>query len=291
MELLLEQGTHWDTPDGEMRFANALADDVLLLHKVPTGETKFMPRAEFVKLLGEEKIHQIKLYKRRKPFVAADGTKTEREVVQQCNDNEEFGPDEETGPEAVRARSFQFYVKAFDKDPSVRLSKRSLGVFIHRLRLEAEKRGFTHDVKPARLYEAIKNCGVPGERPLRLFRSRRGKGTRKRLHDFVLGALDRAAASYWLNRSWDYNDAYAQFRGDMRRENQRRAAEGEPPLKFPKRMETLRRRITAGTNHTNWKTKYGALDEAPLQPVQPPAGERIDDTEPPAGLPAPPRRV
>ncbi|MBB1090457.1 transposase family protein [Rhodopseudomonas palustris] len=260
MELLIEQGSHWDTPYGEMRFANALADDVLLLHKVPTGETKFVQRAEFVKLLGEEKIRQIKLYKRRKPFIALDGSKAEREVLQECNDNEVFGPDEETGPEALRARTFQFYVKAYDKDPSVRLSKRSLGVFIHQLRPQAEERGLTHNVKPARLYAAIKNCGAPGDRPLRLFRSRRGKGTRKRLDEFVLGALDRACALYWRNRTWDYNDAYAAFRGEMRRENERRDAAGEPRVKYPKRMETLRRRITAGICHQNWKLKYGARE-------------------------------
>jgi putative transposase len=231
MELLLSQGSRWDTPFGELRFDSVLGDDVLLLHKVPSGEVKIMPRAEFVKLHGEEKIFEIKLYKRRKPFVDVAGNKQLREVLQDCNANSDFSPEEENGPQALRARTFQFYVREFDKNPTVRLSKRSLGVFLHRLRPEAEKRGLTHNVKPARLYNAIQNCGVPGDRPLRLFRSRQGKGTRKRLDPFVLAALDRACASYWGNRSWDYNDAYAQFRGEMRRENERRDNEGSPPLK------------------------------------------------------------
>jgi putative transposase len=260
VELLIKKDSHWEFPTGEYRFDSALADDLLLFHKVPTAEVKFVPKDEFRKLLGEAKAFEIKYYKRRQPFFDAEGEKHFREVNQAANENADFGPDEEDSREALRARTFQFYVREWDKDPSISLGRRSLAVFIHRLRPDAERRGLTHNVKPARLYEAIKNCGSPRDRPLRLFRSRRGKGTRKRLDPFVLQALDNAVVEYWRDRTWDYNDAYAQFRGDMRRENEAREIEKKPKLAYPRRMETLRRRINASINHANWTTKYGARE-------------------------------
>jgi putative transposase len=256
MELLIKKDSHWEFPTGEYRFNCALADDMLLFHKIPTAEVKFVPKSEFRRLLGEAKAFEVKFYKSRVPFFDVDGERQLREVPQSGNQNSEFAPDQEDSPEALRARAFQFYVQEWDKDPSISLGRRSLGVFIYRLRPEAEKRGLTHEVRPARLYDAIKNCGSPGDRPLRLFRSRRGKGTRKRLDPFVQRALDAAVVEYWRDRTWDYNDAYAVFRGDMRRENEARALEKKPLLKYPKRMETLRRRINASINHANWASKY-----------------------------------
>lgn len=260
MELLIKKDSHWEFPTGEYRFNSALADDMLLFHKVPTAEVKFVPKGEFRKLLGEAKVFEVKYYKSRQPFFDAEDEKHFREVNQPANQNDEFGPDEENSPEALRARTFQFYVREWDKDPSVTTGKRGLAVFIHRLWPKAKEKGLTHNVKPARLAHAIKNCGSPGDRPLRLFRSRRGKGTRKRLDPFVLQALDAAVREYWHDRTWDYNDAYAMFRGDMRRENEAREIEKKTRLKYPKRMETLRRRINASISHTNWAMKYGARE-------------------------------
>lgn len=260
MELLIKKDSHWEFPTGEYRFSSALANEVLLFHKVPTAEVKFVPKDEFRKLLGEAKVFEIKFYKRRQPFFDVKGEKHFREVNQPANENSEFGPDEENSPEALRAKTFQFYVREWDKDPSVTTGKRGLAVFIHRLRPKAEEKGLTHAVRPARLAHVIKNCGSPGDRPVRLFRSRRGKGTRKRLNPFVLQALDAAVTEYWRDRTWDYNDAYAMFRGAIRRENEARKIEGKPILAYPKRMETLRRRINSSINHTNWTLKYGARE-------------------------------
>ena len=260
MELLIKKISHWEFPTGEYRFNSALADDMLLFHKVPTAEVKFVPKDEFRRLLGEAKAFEIKFYKSRQPFFDAEGEKHFREVGQPANQNSDFGPDEEDLPDAKRAKAFQFYVREWDKDPSISTGRRGLAVFIHNKRPEAEKRGFTHDVRAARLAHAIKNCGSPGDRPLRLFKSRRGKGTRKRLDPFVHEALDAAVAAYWRDRTWDYNDAFAMFRGDMRRENEKRAIENRTLLKYPKRMETLRRRINASINHANWTSKYSARE-------------------------------
>ncbi|MBN9003664.1 MAG: hypothetical protein J0H75_17015, partial [Rhizobiales bacterium] len=180
MELLIEIGSLWEFPEGVHRFCSERPDDVLLFQKERTAADKFVTRDEFVSLHGRGKVFEINFFKTR----TASG-----EQVQPANFNDEFGPDEEGSPEIVRAQTLQFYVRKWDADGTIGLGRRALAVFIHRWRPEAIQRGHLHDVKPARLYEAIRGCGEIGNRPLRLFRSRRGKGTRKRLNDFVLKAL------------------------------------------------------------------------------------------------------
>jgi putative transposase len=251
VELLIEIGSLWEFPEGTHRFCSERPNDVLLFQKERTAADKFVTRDEFVSLHGRGKVFEINFFKTR----TASG-----EQVQPANFNDEFGPDEEGSPEIVRAQTLQFYVRKWDADGTIGLGRRALAVFIHRWRPEAIQRGHLHDVKPARLYEAIRRCGEVGNRPLRLFRSRRGKGTRKRLNDFVLKALDAAVIEYWSDRTWDYKDAYAHFRGLMRRENERRHLAELPILPFPKKMESLRRRINAATNHANWARKYSKLE-------------------------------
>ena len=93
-------------------------------------------------------------------------------------------------------------------------------------------------------------------RPIRAFLSLRGKVKRKRFHSFVENALDLAVQFYFSERMLDYNDAYAYFRGLVRKENERRSKTGEEQLKAPARFETLRRRITKAINHVTWTSKY-----------------------------------
>lgn len=251
MELLIKKDSLWEFPDGTFRFCSERPNDVLLFQKEGTAADKFISRNDLISLHGRGKVFGIDFFKTR-----VDSG----ERIQAANASADFGPDEENSPEAVRAKTFQFYVRKWDADGTIGLGRRSLAVFIHRWRPEAIRLGHLHEVRPARLYEAIRNCGEVGNRPLRVFRSRRGKGSRKRLNEFVLGTLDAAVTAYWSNRTWNYKDAYAYFRGLIRRENERRHQTGLPQLPFPKKMESLRRRITAATNHANWARKYSKLE-------------------------------
>jgi putative transposase len=251
MELLIEKDSLWEFPDGLFRFCSERPNEIMLFQKEGTALDKFISRDAFVVMHEQEKVHGIDF------FTTRSGS---YEKIQAANSNDEFGPDEDGSPEAMRARSYQFYVRKWDADGTIGLGRKALSIFIRKWRPDAIKFGYLHEVQPARLYEAIRHCGEIGNRPLRVFRSRRGKGTRKRLHEFVIGALDEAVMEFWNDRTWDHNDAYAHFRGIMRRENENRQHLGLTPLPFPKKRETLRRRITAATNHANWTRKYSKME-------------------------------
>lgn len=167
-----------------------------------------------------------------------------------------LAPDEEESEAGVRARTFQFYVKKWDADPSIGKGNPGLAAFIGLWRPAARQKGLTWDVQPARLRHTINNCGEPGRRPIRAFLSKRGKVKRKRFDQFVENALDIAVSFYFSERMLDYNDAYAYFRGLVIKENERRSKAGEETLKSPARFETLRRRITKAINHVTWADKY-----------------------------------
>jgi putative transposase len=171
-----------------------------------------------------------------------------------------LAPDEEESQSGLRARTFQFFVRKWDADPSIGKGNPGLGVFIAYWRPAAYQKGLTWNVEPARLRYAINNFGEPRRRPIRAFLSNRGKVKRKKFAPFVEHSLDLSVAYYFSERSIDYNYAFAYFHGLLKEENDARKKRGEETLKGPKKSETLRRRITAAINHATWSLKYSKYE-------------------------------
>jgi putative transposase len=245
----LKEGDLFEMPDGLYRLSEEGLNGILRFRRQGLPKDLDISRDELELMHGRGEAWKVDFFKTR-------NEQTGEETPQKSNDNEVFGPHEEFSPDAVRAKTLQFYVRAWDKDGSVGLGQTGLKDFIEGMRYDAQQKKHTYDVKPCTLWRAIRNCGAKDERPLRAFRSRKGRTSRRRLDDLVHQMLDDAVVFYWSERGRDYNDAQALFRTNMAEENSERRMKGVTELKFPKRMETLRRRINAAINHANWARKY-----------------------------------
>lgn len=235
--LNLKPGDIYDFPDGRFRFLEEWADDGTLWFIKSTGARLPMTEVELVDMLGAGEAKKVDIFKR------SDGR------PKSTNDLGDFGPGEEFSPEAIRARTLQFFVRQWDDAKGPTLGRKGLGDFINSFKHDDRLKLLNHPVKATALYNAIMNCGEPGARPLRVFRSLRGKTERKHFGKIVEEGLDQAVDFYWSLRPRTYTDAYAFFRDMM-------TTAGVPPEKFPRRMETLRRRINRTINQENWARKY-----------------------------------
>lgn len=249
----LKVGARFNMPDGPARFDEEWFEDGTLWFVKESTKRRFpLTEQQLVEMLDLGTASRIDL------FLCKDGR------PQSCNDNAEFGPNEEHSPDAVRALTFQWFVRRWDNTPGATLGKKGLAKFI----LEAKRGRPAHldwPVKPERLYEAITKCGEPGNRPLRLFRSRRGKTPRKRFGRFVDNAFLETIAFYWALRPRTFDDAHAFFRAKIAAENARRREAGEAEIdKYPRRPETIRRRINKTINRENWARKY-SVHEATMK--------------------------
>ena len=243
--LKIQEGELFAFPTGMYRFREVEeADGTYLFMRVGTPGRMYKTERELVDLLDAETAI-------RNPDIRKDPDDKCRPVPR-----DGLSPDEEESEAGVRARTFQFYVKKWDVDPSIGKGNPGLAAFIGLWRPTARQKGLTWDVQPARLRHAINHCGEPGRRPVRAFLSKRGKVKRKRFHQFVENALDIAVSFYFSERMLDYNDTYAYFRALVSKENERRSKAGEEKLKSPARFETLRRRVTKAINHVTWSNKY-----------------------------------
>lgn len=260
IDLEIKAGDILKLPTGLYRFCEERPNNVLLLQREGTALDLPMPEWKLKKMLGDGTAEKI------------DFVKTDDPAQRGPNDNADFGPGEdyvEDGrgvavptPELQRAKALQFYARKWDQCGRglggvglLNLIRTWRPVAVQQgLESKAGEPGFF--VKPAQLRHAIKNCGTPGNRPLRLFRSRRGKACRKRFCDFVENELDAAVYFYWNQRERTYNDAYASFRSVIDAANDLREQKGLEPFKLPERPETLRRRIVKATNYINWAKKY-----------------------------------
>lgn len=240
LPLQIRVGETYEFPDGLFRFCQQRPNGILLFQREGTALDKPITIGMFSELLDRAEVRRIDFFPSRR-HVAKDS---------------EFGPHEEDTPDCARARTLQFYVRMWDKQKGAQLGTKWLKSFIARLRTHAIAKGLDHDFSASTLFRAIKECGAPDCRPLRAFRSSRGRGPRSRLAPRILELIARTVEEYWSDRTCDYNDAYGVFRQLLREENARRQAEGREPLKGPRRMETIRRRITAATSHENWARKY-----------------------------------
>jgi putative transposase len=264
--LQLKQNQTIELPTGLYRFVQERPGDILLLQREDTGLDLPVREDRLISMLGAGKARII-------DFCATP----DHAGKTGPNDNGEFGPNEvwidEDDPDAgltaegQRALALQFYARKWDDEPHRSLGEKSLQELINtwrpvaiQLKLEPKDRHDGYWVQPARLKFSIQNCGEPGNRPLRMFRSRRGKTGRKRYDMFVEKALDDAVAYYWSERAYDYNDAYARFRMQVDDFNKTLTAAGMPALRFPTRIEVLRRRITAAANFITWSQKYSAYE-------------------------------
>jgi putative transposase len=235
-------------PTGKFRFSRELSNRVLLLQDEATGLEMQIAEERLVKLLGEGAVERDEML--------ADETGR----LQHSNENDDIAPGEEGSERVLRARSFKFYVEKWDEDISIGKGKKALGDLIARHRQVARQKGFTWDVKPARLKAAIDGCGMPGLRPLRLFLSRRGRTKRNRIPVALEALMSRAVKFYWSERKRDFNDTFAYLRQLIREENVERQGAGREVIITPSRMETLRRRINAAECHLTWSQKYSKFE-------------------------------
>lgn len=234
----IKPGELFEMPDGPFRFLEEWEDETLWFLS-STNKRLPMTQDELSAMMGVGLARRIDIFKR------SDGRP--KSVI----DLGDFPPGEEWSGEAIRARTLQFYVREWDKTRGS-LGREGLRRFIESVDGRRPLL-LTHKVEPTALYNAIVNCGEPGNRPLRMFRSMRGKTERKRFVPIVEQKLDEAVDFYWSLRSRTPSDAYALFRSSMK------DAAIDPKL-FPQRMETLRRRIVRTINQDNWARKYSARE-------------------------------
>jgi putative transposase len=234
--LNLKPGDIYDLPDGRFRFLEEWDDETLWFIK-KTGARLPLSETQLVDMLGAGEARKIDIFKR------SDGR------PKSVNDLGEFGPGEEFSPEAIRARTLQFFVRKWDGAKGPSLGRKGLKDFIDSFRHDDRLKLLNHNVDSTALYNAIVNCGEPGNRPLRAFRSLRGKTERKHFIKIVEDALDESVDFYWSLRTRTYLDAHGYFRDLMEKA-------GVDPQMFPRRMETLRRRINRTINQENWSRKY-----------------------------------
>lgn len=259
----IKQGQLVQLPTGLYEFKQEKRNNVLLFEREDTGLELRMPEHRFVDLHSRGKAKLIE-------FRSSDET--------QRLDNAEFAPNElwtdEDDPkratltrEGRRSLALQFYTRKWDELGRAPKGDKGLQSLIAKWRpvaiqlgLEPGKgeQGFL--VKPARLRHCINHCGEPGNRPLRVFRSLRGKTSRRRYPEEIEKLIGDAIEFYWSDRVFDYNDAYAKLRTEADALNEAREAGDLEPLAFPERQDILRRRIRKTMCFENWASKYDKTD-------------------------------
>ncbi|ABE62188.1 Integrase, catalytic region [Nitrobacter hamburgensis X14] len=244
----LEQGDIFELPHGRYRFHEEWDDETLWFLKEKTGHRLPLSESKLVEMLGAGQARRIDVFR------CANGS------VKSSSERGEFGPDEEDSEDLKRARALQFFARRWDDTLGASLGRAGLREFIKEHKHQAYSNKHTHEVSPEALYYALVNCGEPGNRPLRAFRSGRGRTLRKHFDKEIEAALNKAVEFFWELRSRGYTEAYAYFRSIVAKINRERDAAKLDPLKFPKRMETLRRRINQTINSDNWETKYGSRE-------------------------------
>jgi putative transposase len=257
----IKQGQLVSFPTGLYEFKQEKRNNVLLFEREDTGLELRMPEHRFVDLHSKGKAKLIE-------FRSSDQT--------QRLDNAEFGPNElltdEDDPakakltrEGRRCLALQFYTRKWDELGCASKGMKGLQALIAKWRPVAVQLGFEpykgeqgFFVKPARLIHCIDHCGEPGNRPLRVFRSLRGKTSRRRYPDPIEKLIKSAIAFYWSDRVIDYNDAYAKLHVEATALND--ALPKEKQLAFPERQDILRRRIRKTMCFENWASKYDKND-------------------------------
>ncbi|MBE7733517.1 integrase catalytic domain-containing protein [Devosia faecipullorum] len=229
--------------DGMYRFVRELADSILLLQRHGTGKEIQVAEADLIDQLGRGEVVRLRDRRDRKgrPMVEAD----------------EVSPDAK--PEDVlRAKTLQFYVRAFDADTSIGLGNAGLNKLIKRKREDAQRKGLTHEFSADTLRRAIQRNGAPGARRLKDFMSKRGRTKRMRLDLTIEDMLTDAVNFYWELRSRDKKDAWAYLTAELKKENAKRKTAGLSKLCPPKDASTLYRRIKASNCKENHARKYSA---------------------------------
>lgn len=241
----IAQEDRFQLVDGVYRFVKELSGANLLLQHEVTGLDRVISEEDLVKQLGTGVAKRVRdpRDKRERPLVTAN--------------NPELSMDELDGPRGLRARTLRYFVMKFDEDMTARKGHKFLVKFINRLRPAALAKGLTHPVSTSRLIWAINNCGVPGDRQIRYFVSRQGKGCRaKRLRSEIHYMMDRSVEYYWSAAAVTLDDASVHFRKQLLEANRERAESNKPPLKAPKKNETLRKKITGSYCHENYAKKF-----------------------------------
>jgi len=265
-------------PTGLHRFVKEKRNCVLLLERLGTGLELPLPEYKLIDMLGKGTAKIIDITEDQTAEEARQGPDLDNGDPSKRRpgpaDNADFGPGEawqegddpeqaKLMPEGRRALALQFYTQKWDATKNGSLGEIGLQALITANRIDAITLGFErpdgqggYRVQPARLKHVIKNCGRPGERPLRAFRSLRGKTPRQYFDDIVEHKMKEAVLYYWSDRPITYDDAYAKFKTEIEEFNLGRA----DPLHYPDRTEVLRRRINKAANFATWSSKYSSSE-------------------------------
>src|SRR5436305_11189797 len=116
----LNVGDVFELPQGRARFYEEWddADGTLWFVKESTKKRFPLTEPQLVEMLDLGTARRIDVFRHK------DGK------PQSCNDNGEFGPDEEHSPDGVRARTFQWLVRLWDNTVGAKLGKNWLSSFI-----------------------------------------------------------------------------------------------------------------------------------------------------------------
>ncbi|PAY07378.1 hypothetical protein CK489_16560 [Bradyrhizobium sp. UFLA03-84] len=139
--LNLKPGDVYDFPDGRFRFLEEWEDETLWFIK-NTGVRLPLSETQLVDMLGAGEAKKIDIFKR------SDGR------PKSVNDLGEFAPGEEFSPEAIRARTLQFFVRQWDDAKGPTLGRRGLRDFIGSSKHDERLKLLNHPVNPTALYNA-----------------------------------------------------------------------------------------------------------------------------------------
>lgn len=231
-------------PDGVFRFVQGISRDRLLFHHEITGYEKVISERDVAEMFGNGKARRIPDPRRHNGQAKA------------CSANPQISIDQYDTPEGIRARSLQFIVKEWDRDPNAKLGVKWIKGFQERMRPHAQRNGLTHEFSASRIIKAINDCGVPGDRQLRYFFSQRGKVKRDRLPAKIIALLAEAVSWFYSERRRTKKGACDHFRGLLIAENKEREARGLDPFRIPRRNTTVTERINSGATYDNWARKY-----------------------------------
>jgi putative transposase len=233
---------------GTHRFIRELNGGRLLMQRESTGMEFPLSEDELIAKLNQGEARRIA------SAVAAAGK------ARKLFAGDELSPDEYDSPKGLKARSLQYLVKKFDDDLNGRKTRKYAAKLISRSKKEMMSKSLRTNITVFQLLYAIENFGTKDNRKLRYFLDKRGKSKRVRLPKKVDEFLNSAVTFFWDERERTHSDAFGYFHELLKAENDQRRDRGDAPLKPPKRMETLRKRITASICRENWQKKYSRFE-------------------------------
>lgn len=157
----------------------------------------------------------------------------------------------------MEARALRFYCVRFDNEPGASKSAAGLQAFIEEHSAEARKRELTWIPSDSAIRRALRECGIPGQRPLNAFLDRRGKHQpANRWHKDVLRLRGKMIEAYWSMRRLRFKDVIAAFYAEFASVDADRRSLHEAALERPS-AATLRNWINAAECYETYEARHG----------------------------------